>query len=98
MVGHGKIEPAVTVAFIWHQDTPILETMRRETYCTRCKENVSLVDAKYFRLANARAVIKGKCPACGLELIKSTVMPKSSALKLKKKRGKKSKKDFYSLI
>jgi hypothetical protein len=70
------------------------ELTRRETYCTICKQNVPIKDAAYVRLANGRAIIKGKCPRCGLELIKASIMPKSSALKLfikkRKRRAKRT--------
>ncbi|HZB79789.1 MAG TPA: DUF5679 domain-containing protein [Nitrososphaera sp.] len=66
--------------------------MQRETYCTRCKANVIVADATYVRLANARAIVKGRCSSCGLELIKASIMPKSSALtSFRKKRRKKGK-------
>jgi hypothetical protein len=68
--------------------------MKRETYCTSCKQNVLIIDATYVRLANGRAIIRGKCSNCGLELIKASIMPKSSALTLlrkkKRSRGNKS--------
>jgi hypothetical protein len=64
------------------------EVTQRETYCTNCKQNVPIKDAVYARLANGRAIIKGKCPRCGLELIKASIMPKSSALKLFTKKRK----------
>ena len=68
--------------------------IQRETYCTSCKDNVPIKDATYARLANGRAIIKGKCSRCGLELIKASIMPKSSALTLltkkRRKRGKRS--------
>ena len=68
------------------------EVTHRETYCTNCKQNVPIKDAVYVRLANGRAIIKGKCPRCGIELIKASIMPKSSALKLfMKKRKSKAK-------
>ena len=68
---------------------------RHETYCTTCKENVPMADAAYVRLANGRAIVKGNCSNCGLELIKARIMPKSSALKLlRKKKRKGSKKGF----
>jgi hypothetical protein len=45
----------------------------------------------YVRLANGRAIIRGKCPKCSSELIKASIMPKSSAIILrKKKRGKRA--------
>jgi hypothetical protein len=72
---------------------PTDEIMQRETYCTFCKQNVRIADAAYVRLANGRAIIRGKCSRCNLELIKASLMPKSSALKLlikKRKRGKRA--------
>jgi hypothetical protein len=64
--------------------------MQLETYCTSCKQNVSIADASYVRLAIRRAMISGKCSRCGLELIKTSIMPKSSALVLRKKKDKRS--------
>jgi hypothetical protein len=73
---------------------PADQAIQRVTYCTSCKENVPITDATYVRLANGRAIIKGKCSRCGLELIKASIMPKSSALKLlgkeRRKRGKRA--------
>jgi hypothetical protein len=65
---------------------PTDQVMQRETYCTSCKENVPIADPAYVRLVNGRAIIKGKCSRCGLELIKASIMPKSSALNLDRKR------------
>lgn len=70
---------------------PTDEVMQRETYCTFCKQNVRIADVAYVRLANERAIIKGKCSRCGLELIKASIMPKSSALKFFKKKRKRAK-------
>jgi hypothetical protein len=70
---------------------PTNEAMQRETYCTFCKQNVPISDVAYVRLANGRAIIKGKCSRCGLELIKASIMPKSSALKLLMKKRKRAK-------
>jgi len=71
---------------------PTDKVMQRETYCTSCKENVPITDAVYVRLANGRAVIKGKCSRCGFELIKASIMPKSSVLKsFRKKRARRAK-------
>jgi hypothetical protein len=67
---------------------PTGEVMQRETYCTYCKQNVPIKDAAYVKLANGRAIIKGKCSRCGSELIKASIMPKSSALKLIMKKRK----------
>jgi hypothetical protein len=67
---------------------PTGEVMQRETYCTCCKQNVPIKDAAYVNLANGRAIIKGKCSRCGSELIKASIMPKSSALKLIVKKRK----------
>jgi hypothetical protein len=71
---------------------------QRETYCTHCKQNVSILDANYHRLANGRAVIKGRCSKCGLELIKASIMPKSSALKLLRKKKRKANKIGLPII
>jgi hypothetical protein len=65
--------------------------IKRETYCTFCKQNVPIADAAYVRLANGRAIIRGKCSRCSLELIKASIMPKSSALKLIMKKRKRAK-------
>jgi hypothetical protein len=70
---------------------PTNEANQRETYCTFCKQNVPISDVSYVRLANGRAIIKGKCSRCGLELIKASIMPKSSALKLLMKKRKRAK-------
>jgi Domain of unknown function (DUF5679) len=73
---------------------PTDEVFQRETYCTFCKQNVPITSAAYVRLANGRAIIKGKCSSCGLDLIKASIMPKSSALtvlrKKKRRRGKRT--------
>ncbi len=67
-----------------------------ETYCTLCKNNRPIMGARYVRLANGRAIIKGKCSGCGVELLKSNIMPKSSALKsLIKKNRRRGKKFVY---
>jgi hypothetical protein len=79
----------VTVAFIYNYDIPTDRVMQRETYCTRCKVNVRVANAVYVRLATGRAIIKGKCSSCGLELIKASITPKSSALTSIKKRKSK---------
>ncbi|HEX6252741.1 MAG TPA: DUF5679 domain-containing protein [Nitrososphaera sp.] len=71
---------------------PTDQVMKRETYCTSCKENVPIADAAYVRLVNGRAIIRGKCSRCGLDLIKVSIMPKSSALSLiRKKRRRRGK-------
>jgi hypothetical protein len=70
---------------------PTDEIMQRETYCTFCKQNVPIADAAYVKLANGRAIIRGKCSRCDLELIKASLMPKSSALKLLIKKRKRAK-------
>jgi hypothetical protein len=73
---------------------PTDQVMQRKTYCTYCKENVPITDAAYVKLVNGRAIIKGKCSRCGLELIKASIMPKSSALTLlrkeRRRRGERS--------
>jgi hypothetical protein len=74
---------------MFNKDMPTDEVIQRETYCTSCKENVPITDATYVRLANGRAIIKGKCSRCGLELIKASIMPKSSALTLLRKKTRK---------
>jgi hypothetical protein len=75
---------------------PTDEVMRRETYCTSCRENVPITDAVYVRLANGRAIIKGKCSRCNLELIKASIMPKSTVLKpLRKKKTRRAKMAFH---
>ena len=80
------------IAFIYNKDALTNRSMQRETYCTRCKANIRLAEATYVRLANGRAVIIGKCSLCGLELIKASIMPKSSVLtSIRKKRRKKAK-------
>jgi hypothetical protein len=70
---------------------PTDEIMQRETYCTFCKQNVPITNAAYVKLANGRAIIRGKCSRCNLELIKASLMPKSSALKLLIKKRKRAK-------
>jgi hypothetical protein len=68
------------------------ETGQQKTYCTYCKQNVRIADAGYVRLVNGRAIIKGRCSICSLELIKASIMPKSSALKMSRKRKRKANK------
>lgn len=65
------------------------EGMERKTYCTHCRRNVSITDAVYISLATKRAIIRGKCSMCGSELIKVSLMPKSSAMIFRKKRKSK---------
>ena len=80
------------IGLIYNEDSLTDRVMQRETYCTRCKANIRIADASYARLANGRAVIKGKCSICGLEVIKASIMPKSAALiSIRKKRRKKVK-------
>jgi hypothetical protein len=87
-----KIELLVIIGLIYNKGSLTDRVMQRETYCTRCKANTSIADASYVRLANGRAVIKGKCSICGLEVIKASIMPKSAALtSIRKKRRKKAK-------
>jgi hypothetical protein len=81
-----EIELLLIVTLIYNKDMPTGQVMQRETYCTSCKQNVPITDAAYVRLANGRAIIKGKCSRCGLELIKASIMPKSSALTLLRKK------------
>jgi hypothetical protein len=64
------------------------EVRLREAYCTICKQNVCVVDAMYIRLANRRAIIRGQCSKCGSELIKASIMPRSSARILRKRKTK----------
>jgi hypothetical protein len=73
---------------IYNKNMPTHEVIQRETYCTSCKENVPITDAAYVRLVNGRAIIKGKCSRCGLELIKASIMPKSSSLTLLRKKSR----------
>jgi hypothetical protein len=78
---------------------PADDRMRQhETYCTTCKENVPIADASYVKMANGRAIIKGNCSNCGLELIKASIMPKSSSLKLLRKKKRKGSKKGFPLI
>lgn len=58
----------------------------KQTYCTKCKMNVDIIGGAYKRLANKRAVFEGQCSRCGIKLVKARVMPRSSALKVKRKR------------
>jgi predicted RNA-binding Zn-ribbon protein involved in translation (DUF1610 family) len=68
---------------------PAEQVMHRESYCTSCKQDVSIADAMYIRLANRRAIIRGKCSKCGSELIKASIMPRSSAIiSRKRSRGR----------
>lgn len=59
----------------------------RQTYCTSCKQNVQITDGKYMRLANNRAVIKGRCSLCGAELIKAKLMSRNSFFVKRKRKG-----------
>jgi Domain of unknown function (DUF5679) len=87
-----KVELLMNIGLIYNEDSLTDRVMQRATYCTRCKANTRIADATYVRLANARAVIKGKCSICGLEVIKASIMPKSAALtSIRKKRRKKAK-------
>jgi Domain of unknown function (DUF5679) len=89
-----EIELLLIAPLVYNKDMPSQGVIQRETYCTYCKENVPITHATYVRLANGRAIIKGKCARCSLELIKASIMPKSSALTLltkkRRKRGKRS--------
>lgn len=58
----------------------------KQTYCTKCKTNVNIIGGKYIRLANRRAVFEGQCSVCGAKLLKAKVMPRSSAITVKRKR------------
>jgi hypothetical protein len=83
------------IALWYNKEMPSHGVIQRETYCTYCKGNVAITHATYVRLANGRAIIKGKCSRCGLELIKASIMPKSSALTLlRKKRNKRGKRSL----
>lgn len=82
-------------ALIYNKEMPTDQAVLNETYCTFCKENVSIIGSAYIRLVNGRAIIKGKCSRCGLELIKASIKPKSSALTLlRKKRRRRSKRSL----
>ncbi|AIF85270.1 hypothetical protein NTE_03241 [Candidatus Nitrososphaera evergladensis SR1] len=60
----------------------------KQTYCTKCKTNVDIIDGKYARLANNRAVFEGQCSQCGTKLTKARVMPRSSSAIMVKRRRK----------
>jgi hypothetical protein len=82
-------------AVIYNKDMPTDRAVLHETYCTFCRENVPLTGSAYLRLVNGRAIIKGKCSRCGLELIKASIKPKSSALiLLRKKKRRRSKRSL----
>jgi Domain of unknown function (DUF5679) len=91
-----KLNYRLFLISIHSSEMPTHEIRRRETYCTNCKQNVAIIDATYLSLANGRAIIRGKCSRCGLELIKASIMPKSSALTFRKK-GKRVKRSFQIL-
>jgi hypothetical protein len=76
------------------KDMPTGPTVLHETYCTFCKENVTLTGSVYLKLANGRAIIKGKCPRCGLGLMKASIKPKSSTLILLRKKKRRSKRSL----
>ena len=59
---------------------------QKQTYCTNCKMNVDIVDGKYVRLANKRAVFEGHCSKCGVKLIKAKVMPRNRVMIKRRKR------------
>lgn len=59
---------------------------KKQTYCTGCKTNVDIINGKYIKLANRRAVIEGTCAICGAKLLKAKVMPKSAAVFKRRKR------------
>jgi hypothetical protein len=46
-----------------------------------------MVDSKYVRLANRRAIIEGQCSQCGSKLMKAKVMPHGIMAKRKEKRS-----------
>jgi hypothetical protein len=60
---------------------------QKQTYCTNCKMNVDIVDGKYVRLANKRAVFEGQCANCGTKLIKAKVMPRNNVIVKRRKKG-----------
>jgi hypothetical protein len=66
----------------------------KQTYCTRCKANVEIINSKYIKLANSRLAIEGYCAICSTKLLKTKVMPKSGKkmklTKIMKKRRIKS--------
>ena len=92
-----KLIYRLLLIFIDSSEMSTHEVTRRETYCTNCNQNVPIKDAVYVRLANGRAIIKGKRRRCGLELIKASIMPKSSALKLFMKKRKRRAKRTSSI-
>jgi hypothetical protein len=55
----------------------------KQTYCTRCKTNVEIINSKYIKLANSRLAIEGYCAICSTKLLKTKVMPKSGKKKKK---------------
>jgi len=60
----------------------------KQTYCTKCKINVEIVDGRYVRLANKRVIVEGQCSRCGIKLLKAKVMPRNSvSIKRKEKKG-----------
>jgi hypothetical protein len=80
---------------IYDKDMPTDRAVLHETYCTFCKENVPITGSAYLRLVNGRAIIKGKCSRCGLELIKASIKPKSTAfILLRKKKRRRSKRSL----
>lgn len=83
-----KLIYRLLLIFMHSSEMSTRELTRRETYCTNCKQNVPIKDAEYVKLANGRAMIKGKCPRCSVDLIKVSIMPKSSALKFFTKKRK----------
>jgi ribosomal protein L44E len=65
----------------------------KQTYCTRCKTNVGIINTKYIKLANSRLAIEGYCAICSTKLLKTKVMPKSGKKKklikiIKRKKGR----------
>ena len=65
---------------------------RYSTFCTVCKTNVQLANAKFVRLATRMAVIEGNCAACDTKLIKGKIMPSSGKNPLRKSKRKSNKK------
>jgi hypothetical protein len=64
----------------------IMMMASKQTHCTKCKMNADIIGGSYTRLANKRAVFEGQCSRCGIRLLKARVMPRSSAIKIKRKR------------
>ena len=52
-----------------------------ETYCNNCKRNTTMINTKFQRLANYKAIINGNCSICNSEIFKGKIIPKSSVNK-----------------